>query len=270
MAYSDIHVTAVVEPGAELGKGVRVAPFAYIRDGARVGAGTEIGPHAVIHPYTEVGENCRIHAGAVLGDLPQDLGFKGTESFVRIGNSCTIREGVTIHRGTMPGSATTVGDHCFLMAYSHLAHNVHLGNRVILANNAMLAGHVEVGDGVFVGGGAAIHQFCKVGRLAMVGGLSAVSKDIPPFCTHASGTYNTIAGLNVVGLRRNGFDAPARAEIRRAFKVLYTSGLNVTQAVNKLRIEFESAAVREMCDFIEASKRGICAFRGQSGQDEAD
>ncbi|MGD9873033.1 MAG: acyl-ACP--UDP-N-acetylglucosamine O-acyltransferase [Kiritimatiellia bacterium] len=269
MSNTEIHPTAVIEPGAELGAGVKVGPFAYIRDKVKIGAGTEVGPHAVIHSFTEIGENCRIHAGAVLGDLPQDLGFKGAESYVRIGNGCIIREGVTVHRGTMPGSATVMGDECFLMAYSHLAHNVKLGNKVILANSVLLAGHVEVGNNVFVGGGAAIHQFCKVGRLAMVGGLSAVSKDIPPFCTHASGAFNSIAGLNVVGLRRNGFDGAARMEIRQAFKMLFASGLNVSQAVNKMRETFKSAAVREMCDFIEASKRGICAFRGASGDEEA-
>lgn len=269
MSTAILHPTAVIEPGAELAEGVKVAPFAYIRKGARIGAGTEIGPHAVIHPFTEIGEQCRIHAGAVLGDLPQDLGFRETESFVRIGNRCTIREGVTIHRGTMPGSATVTGDECFLMAYSHLAHNVKLGDHVILANGVLLAGHVEVGDNVFIGGGAGIHQFCRIGRLAMVGGLSAVSKDIPPFCTHATGEYNTISGLNVVGLRRNGFDGPARSEIRKAFKMLYASGLNVSQAVDGMRADFESPAVREMCDFIANSKRGICAFRGSSGEDAA-
>ncbi len=262
MASSDIHMTAVVEPGAELAAGVSVGPFAYVRAGAKIGPGTEIGPHAVIHEFTEIGENCRIHAHAVLGDLPQDLGFKGVKSFVRIGSDCTIREGVTVHRGTMEGSATVMGDNCYLMAYSHLAHNVRLGSRVILANNVLLAGHVEVGDGVFIGGSAAVHQFCRIGRLAMVGGLSAVSKDIPPFCTHASGAFNSIAGLNVVGLRRNGFDGPARAEIRSAFKTLYASGLNVSQAVEKIRAAYSSSAVLEMCEFIANSKRGICAFRG--------
>lgn len=257
-----IHETAVIDPGAELGGDVAVGPFSYIEAGVRVGDGCVIGPHVSILRYTTLGSNCKVHAGAVLGDLPQDKKFEDCESWVRIGADCVVREGVTIHRGTKPGTATEIGDDCFLMAFSHFAHNVKLGTGVIVANGALLGGYVEVGDRAFISGNSMMHQFVKVGRLAMLGGGCAVTKDVPPFCTLGPVSLNTIVGLNVVGMRRAGLTPEQRDEIRRAFKILYHSGLNVSQAAKRIRETFSSGPALEFCTFIEQSKRGICKPTG--------
>ncbi len=264
-----IHTSAIVEPGAELGAGVDVGPFSFIQAGARIGDRCRIGPHAVIFKGVTLGPGCTVHACAVLGDVPQDRGFDGTESFVRIGANARIREGVTIHRGTKPGTSTDIGDDAFLMANSHFAHNVRLGNGVVVANGALLAGYVEVGDKTFISGNVVIHQFVRIGRLAMLGGGSAISKDVPPFATVAPAELNTVAGLNVVGMRRAGMGTPERTEIRRAFKMLYVSGLNVSQALAKLKETFPSGFASELWKFAEESKRGLCGARFAAGA-EAD
>lgn len=248
---SSIHSTAVIETGAQIGEGCI------------------IGPHAVIYRHVTLGPGCVVHAGAVLGDVPQDLAFKPVESYVRIGAQCVIREQVTIHRGTKEGTATVVGDRCFLMVNSHLGHNVVLGNDVILANGVLLAGYVEVGDRVFLSGNVVIHQFTRIGRLAMVSGGAAIGKDVPPFCTVPALTVNQVAALNVIGMRRAGMAPAQRAEAKKAFTLLYRSGLNVKQALEKMREEFKDGPGAEMCSFITSSKRGVCAFDG-SGDDAAE
>ena len=235
-----------------------IHPTAVIEDGAVIGEGAEIGPHVTIYRYVTLGPNCRIHAGAVIGDIPQDLAFKNVESYVRIGANCVIREHVTIHRGTKADTNTVVGDDCYLMTNSHLAHNVRLGSRVIIASGALLAGYVEVGDLAFISGSSLVHQFVRIGRLAMLSGLSGIGKDVPPFCTTRGFAVNRIGGLNVVGMRRAGMAPAQRAEVKRAFKLLYRSGLNVTQALGAIRGEFHAGPALEVCDFIEASARGIC------------
>jgi UDP-N-acetylglucosamine acyltransferase len=262
-----------VDPLAELGTNVSVGPFAWIEAGARIGDGCEIGPHVAVFRHTTLGPNCRVHAGAALGDLPQDVAFKPVESFARIGANCVIREGVTIHRGTKAGTATETGEGCYLMAFCHLAHNVRLGNGVIIANGALLAGYVDVGDRAFISGNCAIHQFVRIGRLAMLGGMSALSKDVPPFCTVGPLSFNTVSGLNVVGMRRAGLPPESRAEVRRAFRILYLSGLNVTQATEEIRAGFQAGPALEICAFAEQSARGICRFAGgaesqEEGSDE--
>jgi len=260
-----IHPTAVVEAGAQLGADVSVGAGAFIEAGAQLGAGCSIGPHAVIFKYVTLGPRCRVHANAVLGDLPQDLGFHEAPTFVRIGADCVLREGVTIHRGTKPETATVVGDHCFLMANSHLAHNVQLGNRVILANGVLLAGYVAVGDNVFCGGNAAVHQFVRIGRLAMLQGLAGISQDVPPFCTMHGTTMNGVAGLNIVGLRRAGLTPEQRLDIKRAFKLLYRSGLNYRDAVTRIRADLPPGPAQELADFVATSKRGIAGLSVASG-----
>lgn len=262
----NIHSTAIVNSKAELGANVTVGPFCVIDADVKIGANTRIGPHVTILPFTSIGAGCTIHACAVLGDLPQDLAFKDAASYVRIGANCTIREGVTIHRGTKPETETVTGEGCYLMANSHLAHNVRLGNQVVLANGALLAGYVEVGERAFISGNAVVHQFCRIGKLAMISGNSAISKDVPPFCT-VRGARNSIAGLNVVGLKRAGFGVPERLAVKRAFHVLYQSGLNVSQATAKIRADSPFGAVLEFCEFVEQSKRGICRFEGQTTED---
>lgn len=234
-----------------------IHPTAVIEEGASLGADVVVGPHAVIFRHAVIGLRTRIHAGAVIGDAPQDLSFKGGESRVRIGSDCVIREHVTIHRGTKPGSETVVGDHCFLMANSHLGHNVVLGRRVIIANGALLAGHVQVADGVFISGNAVIHQFVRIGRLAMLSGCSAMSKDVPPFCTTRGASLNVIAGLNIVGMRRAGLGAEERLSVKRAFHLLYRAGLNTRQALDRLLTTFPDGPAAEMATFVASSKRGI-------------
>ena len=187
------HASAIVDKSAVIGNDVEIGPFAVIGADVDLGDGCVIGPHAVIHPYTALGSGCRVHAGAVIGDLPQDLAFKQVRSFVEIGADCVLREGVTVHRGTEEGTKTSLGDECFLMANSHVGHNCLVGDGVILANGALLGGRVEVGAGAFISGNSAVHQFVKVGRLAMLAGLSGISKDLPPFCTTHGATINHLA-----------------------------------------------------------------------------
>jgi UDP-N-acetylglucosamine acyltransferase len=266
-----IHPTAVIEAGAELGAGVTVGAFAYIDRDVKLGDRCVIAPHATILRYTTLGTGCRVHSGAVVGDVPQDLAFLDQASYVQIGANCVIREGATVHRGTKPGTVTEVGEGCLLMAQSHLAHNVKLGNGVIVANGALLAGYVEVGDRAFISGNCLVHQFTRVGRLAMMAGASAVQKDVLPFCITRSVSPNTIMGLNVVGLRRAGFTAGDRRILKQALMVLYSSGLNISQATEKLDQEFESELVQEWCAFIRGSKRGICKFfKRRHGEAEGD
>lgn len=253
-----IHATAVVEKGAELGRDVRVGPFAFIASGARIGDGCQIGPHVTIHGHTTLGRECRVHAGAILGDEPQDLGFKGGPSEARIGNRCVLREGVTVHRGTAEGSLTEIGDDCYLMAFSHVAHNVTLADHVILANGTLLAGYVDVGSHAFISGNVGVHQFVKIGRLAMLGGGAMATKDVPPFCMVRNAALNAVIGLNRVGMRRAGLGQEERKAVQRAFKILYLSGLNATQAAERINELFPSGPAHEFCSFVKASTRGLC------------
>ncbi len=265
-----IHPKAEVDPGARIGRDVEIGPFAVVSRDTELGDGCAIGPHAVIHPYTTLGPNCKVHAGAVLGGLPQDLAFKDAVSRVRIGADCTIREGVTIHRGTKEGTETLVGDGCFLMALSHLAHNCRLGRNVILANGVMLAGYVELGDRAFLSGYTGAHQFVRIGRLAMLAAGCIARTDVPPFCTAVGMEHSRVVGLNVVGMRRAGMSPADRAEVKKAFGLLYRSGLNTSQAVGRMKAELTSGAAVEFREFVEASKRGICGFRQGEEEDGAD
>jgi len=255
-----IHPTAVVHKDAELAADVVIGPYAVIDEKVKLGAGVKIGPHAVVYRYSSLAQGCVVHAHAIIGDLPQDLVYKDTVSYVRISSGTTIREGVTIHRGTKPETVTEVGSNCYLMANSHLAHNVKMGNNVIVCNGALLAGYVEVGDRAFISGNCVIHQFVRIGRLAMLGGNSGISQDVLPFCMAASVHLNVITGLNVVGMRRAGISAADRIVVKRIFSVLFRSGLNMTQAVTKLKQD-QSPYAQEICRFIESSKRGICGFK---------
>ena len=253
-----IHSTAVIHPDAVLGQDVTIGPYAVIEGAARIGDGCEIQAHAIIGAHVEMGRGNVIGYGAVIGGDPQDFAFKPEiRSLVRIGDRNKIREYCTIHRGTTEGTATIVGQGCFLMAGAHLAHNVRLGDHVIIANNALLGGHVQVAERVFIGGGCVFHQHIKVGRLVICQGASAFSKDIPPFVTAAE--RNGVAGLNVVGLRRAGLNAAQRTEIKEAFALLYRSGLNTAQALAAAEKRQWGAEARSFFDFVVAAKkRGIC------------
>ena len=252
-----IHPSAIVSPKAVLADDVEIGPGAIIGEGATIGAGCVIQAHAIIENRVTMGEGNVVGYGTVIGAAPQDFAHSPEiESEVRIGNNNRLREHVTIHRGTKPGTVTTVGSNCFLMVGTHLAHNVRLGDGVIITNNCLLAGYVDVGDGAVLGGGSIFHQFMRIGRRAMIAGGSCFNKDIPPFVT--ANFRNVLVGVNVVGLRRGGFSAAARTEIRRAFKHVFRSGLPVREAIAQAHESEWSPDATEFFDFISASKRGTC------------
>jgi UDP-N-acetylglucosamine acyltransferase len=265
-----IHPTAIVDPGARLGEAVEIGPYALIGAEVEIGARSIVQSHAVIEGAVRLGAENVIGHGAIIGGRPQDLGFKsGTKSSVEIGDRNIIREHVTIHRGTAAGTATRLGHDNFLMAGAHLGHNCTIGHKVVIANNCLLGGYVEVGDGAFLGGGCVFHQFMRVGRLAITQGGSGFGKDIPPFVA-AAGT-NKVVGLNSVGLRRAGLSAEERAEIKVAFRLLYASGLNISQALAQAKAQHWGTAGQSFFDFVaSAQRRGICAPRRREEKNPAD
>jgi UDP-N-acetylglucosamine acyltransferase len=250
-----VHPTAIVSPQARLGQHVSIGPYAVIEEGTVIGDGCEIRAHAVVKRCTRLGEGNRVHEGAALGGEPQDLSFRGQETGLVIGDRNVIREGATIHRSTKEGGATVVGSDCFLMAYSHVAHDCRLGDRVVMANNVMLAGHVEVGERAFLGGGAGVHQFCRVGRLAMIGGNAKVVQDCLPFVI-TDGHPARARGLNVVGLRRAGVTAPELLTLKEAYRLLLRSGLGLEAALAAMGA-LRDPLVDEMIAFVRTSKRGF-------------
>jgi UDP-N-acetylglucosamine acyltransferase len=254
----DVHPTAIVHPKTELGAGVRIGPYAVIGEGVRLGEGTEVGPHAVLEGQLEVGPRCRIFAGAVVGYPPHVKWKPGTPSGVRIGADTLIREYVTIHRSSLEDGWTTIGDGCFLMASSHVAHDCRVGNGVVLTSYTGLTGFVEVGDRAFISGLTGIHQFVRIGTLALVSGCSRIPQDVPPYFV-VEGNPAEIRGVNIVGLRRAGIPAKARIELQRAYKLLYRSGHTPARALERIRGELEpSPYISHLVDFIASSKRGIC------------
>jgi UDP-N-acetylglucosamine acyltransferase len=255
-----IHERAVVEAGAELGEDVQVGPFSYVAAGARIGDGCRLGSHVVVHGAARLGRGCQLHAGAVVADVPQDVGFDAAElTYVEIGANCVLREGVTVHRATKPGGSTRVGDDCYLMVNTHVAHDCMVGDRVVMVNGALLAGHVEVGDGVLLAGLAGAHQFVRIGRLAMLGAAAIAIRDVPPFCTCATAEASRVGGLNIVGMRRAGIDAAGRREVKEAYRILYRMGLTVSDAIEKIRETLPAGSPGlEMAEFAAGSTRGIC------------
>jgi UDP-N-acetylglucosamine acyltransferase len=252
-----IHPTAVVARGAELGPGVVVGPFAYVGPRVELGAGTRVGLHAIIEGCTSIGPGCQIHHGAVIGNIPQDLKFRGDPTHVRIGRETTIREYATINSATGVGEYTIVGDNVLLMAYSHVAHNCRIGNHVILANGVNLAGHVRVDDYAIVGGMTPIHQYVAIGCHAFVGGGSRVPQDVPPY-VKAAGNPLRACGLNSVGMERRGIPAEVRLEMKRAYRILYRSQLNVVPALDRIARDLKPyPEINEFVEFVRASERGI-------------
>ncbi|MDD5556610.1 MAG: acyl-ACP--UDP-N-acetylglucosamine O-acyltransferase [bacterium] len=253
-----IHPTAIVDPRAELGDDVEVGPYSIIGPDVRIGRGTVVGPHVVITGITEIGERNRIFQFASIGEINQDLKYRGEPTRLRIGSGNTIREYVTIQVGTVTGrSETAIGDDSLFMVYCHIAHDCEIGDNCILANAATLGGHIRVEEGAIIGGLVGIHQFCRIGTLAIVGGCSKVVQDIPPYMM-ADGHPAAVRGVNLEGLRRRRFSADAVREIRAAHKVLFHSGMNVSQAIDRLRTEFPSSeSVARIVGFIESSGRGI-------------
>jgi UDP-N-acetylglucosamine acyltransferase len=257
-----IHPTAIIHPQAKLDASVQVGPYAVIDEGVDLGADCVVGPHVYLTGLTKIGAHNRFHAGCVIGDAPQDLKYDGAPTRLRIGDHNVFREHVTVHRSTIPDAETIIGSRNYFMQHSHVAHNCVIGDDVILAGGALLAGHVVVQDRAFISGNCLVHQFCRVGMLAMMQGGSAISQDLPPFTL--AQRANEICGLNVVGLRRAGFTAEQRLELKRLYHLLFRSGKSPRAAVAEAREEFTSAPAKKMLDFIGEAKRGVCAEVGHA------
>ena len=253
-----IHPTAIISPAANIGEDVKIGAYSIVGEDVTIGKGTWIGPHVVIDPHVDIGPGCRIFQFAAIGAIPQDLKFGGEKSRVQIGANVTIREFVTVHRGTQPGGGVTqVGDQTFLMAYTHIAHDCRVGNMVILANNTTLAGHITIGDHATIGGLVAIHQFVRIGDYAFVGGKSAVVKDVPPYVI-AAGDRAVLHGLNRVGLKRYGFSDQALTALKKTYRILFRYGLTLNEAIERVRAEIEMVPeVENFIAFIKASSRGV-------------
>lgn len=258
---TSIHPTAIVHPKAELDEDVKIGPYCIIGPNTRIGKKTRIGPSAIIEEWTEVGEECIISQGVIIGTLPQDTGFEKKKSFVKIGDRNLIREYTTIHRGSKEESTTYIGNDNFFMVYSHIAHNCLIENGVVIANAGTLGGYVTVEKKAMIGGLSAVHQYVKIGAYSIIGGCSKVVKDIPPY-TKADGRPARLWGLNSVGLRRANFSLETRNILKKAYKILFRSSLNTTQALREIDNELEAnPEIQHLCRFIESSKRGISKER---------
>jgi UDP-N-acetylglucosamine acyltransferase len=258
---NSIHPTALIGRDVEMADGNVIGPFVVVEDGVKLGSHNKILTRAYLGPGTDLGDGNEIHMGAVIGHVPQDLAYKeGTRSYTKIGDRNVIREYATLHRGTKEGTATQLGNDNYLMANTHVAHNCEIGDRVIMVNFASLSGYCVVEDQAFLSGMVGLHQFTRVGRLAILSALSAVNKDVPPFLM-VGGRPARAQGLNSVGLRRSKIAPEVREEIKQAFKLLYRSGLNITQALEAIDRDLRSDEVQHLAAFIRDSKRGICAAR---------
>lgn len=247
---------AVIDKGADVAKDAEIGPFAVIEDGVKIAPRVKVWSHAYICKGTTIGEDTEIHIGAVVGHAPQDLAFKDGPSYLNIGKRTVVREYATIHRGTAEGSSTVIGDDCYIMATAHVAHNCQIGNKVIIVNAALLAGYVTVEDMAFISGAVVVHQFCRIGRLAMIGGYTAVNKDVPPYMLVRG--PSAIRGVNLVGLRRAKFSRATISAVKEAYKLLYMSDLNTDQALQEIGKLEKSLELDHLIKFIKESKRGIC------------
>ncbi|MBU3730593.1 MAG: acyl-ACP--UDP-N-acetylglucosamine O-acyltransferase [Beijerinckiaceae bacterium] len=258
-----IHASAVIDPKAKIGKDVTIGPFCMIGPDVELGDGSHLMSHVALAGKTKIGARARIFPFASIGHEPQDLKFHGEDAQLFIGDDCLIREGVTINPGTEGGGlVTTIGDKCTFLANSHVAHDCRVGNHVIFSNNVMLAGHCHVGDYAIIGGGAAVHQYCRVGAHSFVGGLSGVENDLIPYGI-AIGNRARLAGMNIVGLKRRGFDRDAIHDIRRAYRLLFANEGTLQERVEDVAQEFAShPLVHEILDFIrDGGNRSICTPR---------
>lgn len=256
-AQANIHPLAIVEEGATLGAHVTIEPFAVVKRSVVLEDYVTIKSHAYIDGYTRIGEGTTIYPGAVIGTKTQDLKFRGERTYITIGKHCDIREYVTINGSCGEDTEVLIGDRCLLMAYSHVAHNCTVGNHVIMSNGATLAGHVDVEDYAIIGGLTPIHQFCRIGAHAMIGGMSRVPHDVPPY-TIGGGVPYKLGGLNLVGLKRRGFSLETRTELAKAFKILYRSGLPLEDALERTRKELKPIPeILHWIAFCSKTKRGI-------------
>ena len=257
MSKSRIHPTAIISPDAEIAPDVEIGAFVIVGEGCTIGAGCVISPRATLERNVTLGSSVRVGIGTIIGGPPQDLKYAGEETTVEIGEGTVIREYVTINRGTAHSFKTTVGKNCLFMSYVHIAHDCDIGNNVILSNVVQLAGHVTIEDKAILSGLSAVHQFARIGHHSFIGGMSRVSKDIPPFLK-AVGNPVKLYGLNTIGLQRSGMDEKTIRELKRAYRLLFRSDLNVTQAIERAQTEIEPLPeVRELIRFVEASERGV-------------
>lgn len=253
-----IHSTAIVDKKAEIADDVEIGAYSIIEEGVRIGAGSKLSSHVVIQGNTTIGTNCTISPFASIGGPPQDIGYKYEPTTVAIGNNNTIKEYVTINRGTIKGGgATEVGSNNFIMAYAHIAHDCKVGSNIIMANGATLAGHVEVSDFVIFSGLCAVHQFCKVGKYAFISGLTGIPKDVPPFVI-AAGDRAKLYGLNLVGLERHNFSKEEIMKLKKAYRILFRSALPLKTSLKIIREELDGENIGYLIEFIEGSTRGIC------------
>ena len=254
---NNIHPTAIVSNKASIGDDITVAPYAIIEDDTEIGNSCEIGPHAVIYNGARIGNKVKIKQAVSVAHVPQDLKFGGEDSVFIIGDNAVIHECVTLHRGTKETGKSQVGKNCLLMAYCHVAHDCSIGDNCILANSVQLGGHVHVEDWVILGGKASVHQFVIIGQHSMIGATSYINQDVPPYVIIA-GTPAKYSGLNVIGLRRRGFSTEDIGSLKETYNYLYDKSLNVSQAQSKIDAELgNNEHVKNVLDFIEASKRGI-------------
>ena len=259
-----IHSTAIIHPSAKLGANVRVGAYAVIDADVELGADCVVGPHVYLTGVTKIGSGNKFHAGCVIGDAPQDLKYKDEPTRVNIGDNNVFREHVTVHRSNKMAEATVIGSNNLLMASAHVAHNCVVGNHIILANGALLGGHATVQDRAFISGNALVHQFTRIGTLAIMQGGAGIGQDLPPF-TIATG-INTICGLNVIGLRRAGFSAAERLELKKLYHALFRSGKLFRAAVAEAQKNFTSPGATTMLEFVTAAKRGVCTDIGAGRQ----
>ena len=249
--------TARVDPGAVIGAGVHIGEFCVIEGDVAIGAGCLLEPYVYVKRWTTLGAGNEISAGTVLGTDPLDRGFSGARSYLRIGNGNKIREHYTISRGTAPESATEIGDDNYIMTSGHIAHNCRIGNQTVIASCALVAGYVEVEDQAFISGGVVVHQYSKIGRLAMIGGNTRINSDVPPYFLYAG--YNVQAkGLNLVGLKRAGYRASDVSVLKKAYQILYRSGLKLEDALARIETELTTPETLHLVNFIRRSERGIC------------
>lgn len=257
-----VHATAIIHPRARLDPTVQVGPWVVIDEGVSIGPYCVLGPHVYLTGQTLIGSHNAFHAGCVIGDAPQDLKYQGAPTGLRIGDHNVFREHVTIHRSNQEGTETVIGSHNFLMANSHVAHNVELANHVILANGALLAGHVQVQDRAFISGNCVVHQFVRLGTLSFMQGLAAIGKDLPPY-TVATGV-NGLCGLNMVGLRRAGLSPEERLELKKVYRLVFRGRQPFLQALAQARAQFHLPPSKILLDFVGQSARGILSHTGGS------
>ena len=248
---------SVISKKAKIGSNVSIGPYCIIEDNVVIGNNTKIDSHTIIKKYTEIGKNCNIFSHCVIGEIPQDKKYNGEKSKLIIGDNNTIREFCTLNRGTKESGFTKIGNNCLFMAYVHVAHDCNLKNDIILANGVQLGGHVTIDNYSIIGGMTPVHQFCKIGMHSFVGGGLRVVQDIPPYII-ANGEPLKFSGINILGLRRRKFSSDERDNIKKAYRLIYNSNYNISQAVEKIKNTFNmNDSIQDIIDFVNSSTRGL-------------